>query len=168
MVRKFIHSICCKMYMHEFHFTEIGNLFVSILRSVNFSCYFLICKQKFWFQKRKHSQLSLKCSRVHIEMNYEKFKRSDWPVRSGRCGQCVRPIKHLPDLHFFYNFNWITHILAKSIKWFVYSFKWYLGILKVTYCLTNRKEISTALKLPCNFEESPPYFATYKVAPYYQ
>ena len=21
--------------------------------------------------------------------------------RSGRCGQCVRPIKHLPDLHFF-------------------------------------------------------------------
>jgi hypothetical protein len=49
---------------------------------------------------------------------------------SGRCGQCVRPIKHLPDLHFFYNFNWITHILAKSIKWFVYSFKWYLGILK--------------------------------------
>jgi hypothetical protein len=31
-VRKFIHSICCKMYMYEFHFTEIGNLFVSILR----------------------------------------------------------------------------------------------------------------------------------------
>ena len=55
--------------------------------------------------------------------------------RSGRCGQCVRPIKHLPDLHIFYNFNWITHILAKSIKWFVYSFKWYLGILmwKYTY-----------------------------------
>jgi hypothetical protein len=52
--------------------------------------------------------------------------------RSGRCGQCVRPNKHLPDLHFFYNFNWITHILAKSIKWFVYSFKWYLGILKVS------------------------------------
>ena len=25
--------------------------------------------------------------------------------RSGRCGQCVRPIKHLPDLHIFYNFN---------------------------------------------------------------
>jgi hypothetical protein len=62
------------------------------------------------------------------------------------------PIKHLPDLHIFYNFNWITHILAKSIKWFVYSFKWYLGILKVsathfcdivhicqTYCLTDRK-----------------------------
>jgi hypothetical protein len=21
--------------------------------------------------------------------------------RSGRCGQCVRPMKHLPDLHFF-------------------------------------------------------------------
>jgi hypothetical protein len=39
----------------------------------------LICKQKFWFQKRKHSQLSLKCSRVRIEMNYEKFKRSDRP-----------------------------------------------------------------------------------------
>ena len=59
--------------------------------------------------------------------------------RSGRCGQCVRPIKHLPDLHFFYNFNWITHILAKSIKWFVYSFKWYLGILKVStthFCVT--------------------------------
>jgi hypothetical protein len=64
-----------------------------------------------------------------------------------------------------WNFNWITHILAKSIKWFVYSFKWYLGILKVstthlcvtcgnihtiqyqTYCLTDRKEISTALML---------------------
>ena len=59
--------------------------------------------------------------------------------RSGRCRQCVRPIKHLPDLHFFYNFNWITHILAKSIKWFVYSFKWYLGILKVStthFCVT--------------------------------
>ena len=40
--------------------------------------------------------------------------------RSGRCGQCVRPIKHLPDLHIFYNFNWITHILAKSIKWSVW------------------------------------------------
>jgi hypothetical protein len=52
--------------------------------------------------------------------------------RSSRCGQCVRPIKYLPDLHFFYNFNWITRILAKSIKWFVYSFKWYLGILKVS------------------------------------
>ena len=25
--------------------------------------------------------------------------------RSGRCGQCVRPIKYLPDLHFIYNFN---------------------------------------------------------------
>jgi hypothetical protein len=25
LVRKFIHSICCKMYMYEFHFTEIGN-----------------------------------------------------------------------------------------------------------------------------------------------
>ena len=59
--------------------------------------------------------------------------------RSGRCGQCVRPIKHLPDLHIFYNFNRITHILAKSIKWFVYSFKWYLGILKVStthFCVT--------------------------------
>ena len=55
--------------------------------------------------------------------------------RSGRCGQCVGPIKHLPDLHI----NWITHILAKSIKWFVYSFKWYLGILKVStthFCVT--------------------------------
>ena len=41
--------------------------------------------------------------------------------RSGRCGQCVRPIKHLPDLHIFYNFNWITHILANSIKLFVYQ-----------------------------------------------
>jgi hypothetical protein len=51
--------------------------------------------------------------------------------RSGRCGQCVRPIKHLPDLHIFYNFNWITHILAKSIKWFVYSFKWYLGTTSI-------------------------------------
>jgi hypothetical protein len=51
----------------------------------------------------------------------------------------VRPIKHLPDLHIFYNFNWITHILVKSIKWFVYSFKWYLGILKVStthFCVT--------------------------------
>ena len=59
--------------------------------------------------------------------------------RSGKCGQCVRPIKHLPDLHIFYNFNWITHILAISIKWFVYSFKWYLGILKVStthFCVT--------------------------------
>jgi hypothetical protein len=45
----------------------------------------------------------------------------------------------LPDLHIFYNFNWITHILAKSIKWFVYSFKWYLGILQVStthFCVT--------------------------------
>jgi hypothetical protein len=31
--------------------------------------------------ERKHSQLSLKCSRVRIEMNYEKFKRSDRPDR---------------------------------------------------------------------------------------
>jgi hypothetical protein len=31
-VRKFIHSICCKMYTCEFHFTEIGNPYVSILR----------------------------------------------------------------------------------------------------------------------------------------
>ena len=31
-IRKFIHSICCKMYMYKFHFTKIGNLFVSILR----------------------------------------------------------------------------------------------------------------------------------------
>ena len=31
-VRKFIHSICCKMYMYEFHFREIGNIFVSIHR----------------------------------------------------------------------------------------------------------------------------------------
>jgi hypothetical protein len=54
--------------------------------TVNLSCYFLICKQKFWFQKRKHSQLSLKCSRVYIEMNYmyEKFKRSDRPDRFRR------------------------------------------------------------------------------------
>jgi hypothetical protein len=62
------------------HFVEITNgavIFCYI--TVTFSCYFLICKQKFWFQKRKHSQLSLKCSRVHIEMNYEKFKRSDRP-----------------------------------------------------------------------------------------
>jgi hypothetical protein len=55
------------------HLTSV----VCCLSSVNFSCYCLICKRKFWFQKRKHSQLSLKCSRVHIEMNYEKFKRSD-------------------------------------------------------------------------------------------
>ena len=64
------------------HFVEITNgavIFCYII--VNFSCYFLICKQKFWFQKRKHSQLALKCSRVHIEMNYEKFKRSDRPNR---------------------------------------------------------------------------------------
>ena len=56
--------------------------------------------------------------------------------RSGRCEQCI---KHLPDLYFFYDFNWITHILAKSITWFVYSFKWYLGILKVStthFCVT--------------------------------
>ena len=62
------------------HFVEITNgavIFCYI--TVNFSCYFLICKQKFWYQKRKHSQLPLKCSRVHIEMNYENFKRSDRP-----------------------------------------------------------------------------------------
>ena len=66
------------------HFVEITNgavIFCYI--TVNFPCYFLICKQKFWFQKRKHSQLLLKCSRVYIEMNYmyEKFKRSDRPDR---------------------------------------------------------------------------------------
>ena len=61
------------------HFVEITNGAV-IFRYIN-NCYFLICKQKFWFQKRKHSQLSLKRSRVHIEMNYEKFKRSDRPDR---------------------------------------------------------------------------------------
>jgi hypothetical protein len=66
------------------HFVEITNgavIFCYI--TVNFSCYFLICKEKFWFQKRKHSQLSLKCSRVKIEMNYmyEKFERSDRPDR---------------------------------------------------------------------------------------
>ena len=32
---------------------------------LTFPVKFLICKQKFWFQKRKHSQLSLKCSRVY-------------------------------------------------------------------------------------------------------
>jgi hypothetical protein len=72
--------------------------------------------------------------------------------RSGRCGQCVRPIKHLPDLHIFYNFNWITHILTKSIKWFVYSFKWYLGILKVStthFCVTcgNKQRYQVCIML---------------------
>jgi hypothetical protein len=52
-VRKFILSICCKMYMYEFHFTEIGNLFVSILntylgRTVNYiSCVFIGYKNVF-------------------------------------------------------------------------------------------------------------------------
>jgi hypothetical protein len=74
---------------------------------------------------------------LHTELSKSLSCLSD--NRSGRCGQCVRPIKYLPDLHFFYNFNWITRILAKSIKWFVYSFKWYLGILKVStthFCVT--------------------------------
>ena len=78
-------------------------------------------------------------SPFHLSVHIIMVMQSCWnlfPVcqdnRSGRYGQCVRPIKHLPDLHIFYNFNWITHILAKSIKWFVYSFKWYLGILKVS------------------------------------
>ena len=33
----------------------------------------------------------------------------------------VDNVSHLSNicLHIFYNFNWITHILAKSIKWFV-------------------------------------------------
>jgi hypothetical protein len=39
------------------------------------------CHSSLWGVKRKHSQLSLKCSRVCIEMNYEKFKRSDRPDR---------------------------------------------------------------------------------------
>ena len=37
---------------------------------------------------------------------------------SGRCGQCVRPIKHLPDLHFLFTTSTELH----TIKWFVYSF----------------------------------------------
>ena len=80
---------------------------------------------------------ALKKSNLYPELSKSLSCLSD--NRSGRCGQCVRPIKHLPDLHIFYNFNWITHILAKSIKWFVYSFKWYLGILKVStthFCVT--------------------------------
>jgi hypothetical protein len=35
----------------------------------------------FTLKSRKHSQLSLKCSRVRIEMDYEKFKRNDRPDR---------------------------------------------------------------------------------------
>jgi hypothetical protein len=62
-----------------YSFNLLQNVHVLISFYRNRSCYFLICKQKFWFQKRKHSQLSLKCSRVRIEMNYEKFKRSDRP-----------------------------------------------------------------------------------------
>jgi hypothetical protein len=59
-VRKFIHSICCKMYMYEFHFTvshfvEITNGAVILCYIIiNFSCYFLICKQKFWFPHFRH------------------------------------------------------------------------------------------------------------------
>jgi hypothetical protein len=68
------------------HFVEITNGAV-IFRYIN-NCYFLICKQKFWFQKRKHSQLSLKRSRVHTEMNYEKFKRSDRPDHFRRFSLC--------------------------------------------------------------------------------
>jgi hypothetical protein len=80
-------------------FVEITNgavIFCYII--VNFSCYFLICKQKFWFQKRKHSQLALKCSRVHIEMNYEKFKRSDRPDRfRSFCQLIMFAIWYLPQ-----------------------------------------------------------------------
>ena len=87
--------------------------------------------------KYRFKNVKMQYDSVYTELSKSLSCLSD--NRSGRCGQCVRPIKHLPDLHFFYNFNWITHILAKSIKWFVYSFKWYLGILKVStthFCVT--------------------------------
>jgi hypothetical protein len=35
---------------------------------LHFLLFFFICKQNLWFQKRKHSQLSVKCSRVQIEI----------------------------------------------------------------------------------------------------
>ena len=51
-------------------------------------CHFLL--YKFWFQKRKHSQLSLKCSHVHIEMNYESLKEVTGQIVSVVWHYCQR------------------------------------------------------------------------------
>ena len=96
--------------------------------TVNFSCYFLICKQKFWFQKIKHSQLSLKCSRVHIEMNYmyEKFKRSDRPDRFRSLDITVNDFLSVVGERFFNDY------LRIDTKRFPISGKWnsYMYILQ--------------------------------------
>ena len=108
------------------HFVEITNgavIFCYI--TVNFSCYFLICKQKFWFQKRKHSQLSLKCSRVYIEMNYmyEKFKRSDRPDHFRSLDITVNDFLSVVGEKFFNDYLRIdTKRFPISVKWNSYMY----------------------------------------------
>jgi hypothetical protein len=73
--------------------------------------FFLICKQKFWFQKRKHSQLSLKRSRVRIEMNYEKF------VISTKWDTCLEWITnwHYPELRGYFTLKSLLHSGLKQV-----------------------------------------------------
>ena len=51
----------------------------------------------------------------------------------------VSDLSNICWTYIFFATSTELHILAKSIKWFVYSFKWYLGILKVStthFCVT--------------------------------
>ena len=56
---------------------------------------------------------------------------------------CLSDVDNVSDLsnicQTYIFFTTSTELPAKSIKWFVYSFKWYLGILKVStthFCVT--------------------------------
>ena len=95
-----------------------------LYKQLNFSCYFLICKQNFWFQKRKHSQLSLKCSHVHIEMNYENLKEVT--------GQIVSVVWHYCQRFSLRCWGKVFQWLPKDTKRFPISVKWnsYMYILQ--------------------------------------
>jgi hypothetical protein len=59
-VRKIIHSICCKMYTTCTNFILQKSETFLCQSPKNFPPTFLICKQKFWFQKRKPLPIVIK------------------------------------------------------------------------------------------------------------
>jgi hypothetical protein len=105
----YISTCHTKMCCTNFEYSKVS------LEAVNkpFDWFSLDYKVHFQF-KYRFKNVKMQYDSVYTELSKSLSCLSD--NRSGRCGQCVRPIKHLLDLHFFYNFNWITHILAKSIK----------------------------------------------------
>jgi hypothetical protein len=83
----------------------------------------------YWMQENQTATYFLRSRLFTYDTELSKSLSCLSDNRSGRCGQCVRPIKHLPDLHIFYNFNWITplckfgifvYFIHKSIVLYVY------------------------------------------------